>query len=169
MFRDRSLLIAEIPHLRRYARALCRDPDTADDLVQRCLERALKKFHLWQTDRRLRPWLFTIMYNLHVDMIRETRFSGKTVGLGEVPELSQPARQEDHVNLTRVLAAIDALPREQRDVLVLVGVRELSYADAAKVLSIPLGTLMSRLNRGRERLRQTLGMEKKTAVLRKVK
>lgn len=166
---DRGLLIAEIPHLRRYARALLRDIDAADDLVQLSLERAMIKLHLWQSDRKLRAWLFSIMRNLHIDMIRHRAISGIQVSLDLVAEPSQPARQEDVVFTKSVLAAIDQMPPEHRDVLILIGVSELSYADAAEVLSIPVGTLMSRLSRARDRLRLSLNMEKPRTTLRQVK
>lgn len=166
---DRSLLIAEIPHLRRYARALLRDIDAADDLVQLCLERAINKLHLWKSDRRLRAWLFSIMRNLHIDMIRHRKVAGTQVSLDSIVEPSQPARQESLIFAKSVLEEIDKLAPEHRDVLVLVGINELTYSDAAKVLSIPVGTLMSRLNRAREKLRATLNMEKPRVALRQVK
>jgi RNA polymerase sigma-70 factor (ECF subfamily) len=170
MFSGRDRLIAEIPHLRRYARALTRDPDLADDLVQTCLERSLSRFHMWKPSRRLRPWLFTIMHNLHVDMVRHRARRGLSVALDELADPpAEPAGQEASVNVRAVLDEIDNLPLEQRDVLILVGVDELSYAEAADVLSIPLGTLMSRLHRGRTRLREKLGMAASGPAIRRVK
>ncbi len=156
---NRDLLIAEIPHLRRYARSLARDPDAADDLVQSCLERALKRFQLWQPERRLRPWLFTILHNLYVDSLRHRTSAAAQQPVAEVVNLaSQAANQEQAVTAQRVLHQIDRLPPEQRDVVLLVGVNELTYAEAAEVLGIPAGTLMSRLHRARARLREALGM-----------
>jgi RNA polymerase sigma-70 factor (ECF subfamily) len=170
MIRDRGLLIAEIPHLRRYALALTRDPDLADDLVQTCLERGLSRFKLWQPSRKIRPWLFTIMHNLHVDMVRHSARRGVSLPLDEMPEQpSQAAGQEAHLNVRAVLDEIDKLPRDQRDVLILIGIDELSYAEAAGVLSIPLGTLMSRLHRARSRLRERLGMAGSRPPIRRVK
>jgi len=166
---DSGMLIAEIPHLRRYARSLLRDVDAADDLVQLCLERAMNKLHLWQTDRKLRAWLFAIMRNLHIDQIRHRAVGGVQVSLDAVAEPSQPARQEDILFTKSVLDAIDRLSPEHREVILLIGVNELSYADAAEVLSIPIGTLMSRLNRARANLRRSLNMEKPRATLREVK
>ena len=157
--RNRALLIAEIPHLRRYARSLARDPDAAADLVQSCLERALKRFDLWHPKRRLRPWLFTILHNLYVDTVRHRASAAAQRPVAEVVNLaSQAAGQEQAVTAQRVLDQIDRLPPEQRDVVLLVGVNELTYAEAAEVLGIPPGTLMSRLHRGRARLREALGM-----------
>ncbi|WP_422368319.1 sigma-70 family RNA polymerase sigma factor [Pelagibius sp.] len=170
MLRNRSLLIAEIPHLRRYARSLARDPDVADDLVQGCLERALSRFHLWQPERRLRPWLFTMLHNLHVDSLRH-RASAAAGALREqtASRPSQHASQEHHLTARRVLAQIDRLPPEQRDAVLLVGVNELSYGEAAAILGIPPGTLMSRLHRGRAKLREHLEMTEGTPAIRRVK
>lgn len=169
MFRSRERLIAEIPHLRRYARVLVRGEQDADDLVQACLERALRKFHLWQSDRKLRPWLFSIMHNIHIDRTRTFAHRRIALSIDDVAEPSQMANQEDRAEVSTVLAAVDRLPGDLREVLVLVAVRELSYAEAAETLGIPVGTLMSRLNRARERLRSSLGMEGSRPELRQVK
>jgi len=159
MFRNRTKLVAEIPHLRRYARSLTRDQHAADDLVQNCLERALNRFHQWQPGRGLRPWLFTIMHNLFIDAHRRGRHSRDILPLEDLhAPPAQGAPQEHHLAARTVLQEIDLLPQEQRDVVLLVGVNELSYAEAAMVLGIPQGTLMSRLHRGRAKLRERLGM-----------
>ena len=159
MFRKRTQLVAEIPHLRRYARSLTRDAHAADDLVQTCLERALDRFHLWQPGRSLRPWLFTIMRNLFIDTQRRASNRELVLPFEELPtQPSQRANQENHMAARMVLQEIDRLPDEQREVLMLVGVNELSYAEAAQVLGIPQGTLMSRLHRGRAKLRERLDM-----------
>lgn len=168
--KSRSLLIAEIPHLRRYARVLVRNPEAADDLVQSCLERALSRFHIWHRNRRLRPWLFTIMHNLHVNSIR---YSSSRPALVPLEQVAVPpavaAAQDSSVEMRGVLAAIDRLPEDQRDAVVLVGIEELSYNEAATVLGVPPGTLMSRLHRGRERLRETLNMVERRPAIRQVK
>lgn len=170
MLKDRSSLIAEIPHLRRYALALVRNPDGADDLVQNCLERALNKFHLWQSDRDLRPWLFSIMHNLYIDTVRHQSRRGVSVALDDAQDLpSHSANQEDRLNAKAVLNEIDRLPQKHKDVLILIGINELSYAQAAKVLGIPTGTLMSRLNRARVSLRKNLNMETRKSMIRRVK
>lgn len=169
MFRSRDRLIAEIPHLRRYARVLVRGEQEADDLVQACLERALRKLHLWQSERRLRSWLFSIMHNIHIDRARTLACSRPALSLDDVAEPSQMANQEERADVSTVLAAVERLPHDLRDVLVLVAIRELSYAEAAHTLEIPLGTLMSRLSRAREKLRASLGMEKPRPGLRQVK
>jgi len=170
MLKDRSSLIAEIPHLRRYALALVRNPDGADDLVQNCLERALNKFHLWQSDRDLRPWLFSMMHNLYIDTVRHQSRRGASVALSDAQDLpSHSTNQEDRLNATAVLNEIDRLPQNHKDVLILIGINELSYAQAAKVLGIPTGTLMSRLNRARVSLRKNLNMETRKSIIRRVK
>lgn len=155
----RALLIAEIPHLRRYARSLTRDADDADDLVQGCLERALGRFHLWQPERRLRPWLFAIMRNLFIDTrrMRHNRIPELPLDDMDVPTV-QAASQEQQMTANAVLNQVDLLPAEQREVVLLVAVNELSYAQAAAVIGIPVGTLMSRLHRGRLKLREQLGL-----------
>lgn len=169
MFRSQDRLIGEIPHLRRYARVLARGEQEADDLVQACLERALRKIHLWQSERKLRSWLFSIMHNIHIDRSRTHAYSRPALSLDDVAEPSHMANQEDRADVSTVLAAVQRLPGDLRDVLVLVAIRELSYAEAAEALDIPMGTLMSRLNRARERLRTALGMEKPRPALRQVK
>ena len=161
LVRNRAALVAEIPHLRRYARSLARDPDAADELVQSCLERALKRFHLWQPERRLRPWLFTILHNLFVDGLRRRASAAAPRSLTEAADLpAQGANQEQSLAARRVLEEVDLLPADQREVILLVAVNELTYAEAAEVLQIPTGTLMSRLHRGRSKLRERLGMER---------
>lgn len=170
MSRKESQLIAEIPHLRRYARALVRDADAADDLVQACLERALGRWHLWTPGRKLRSWLFAILHNLHVDTVRHRAARGPHLPLADVvePPSGGPA-PDDGLALRSLLAAIDRLPDDQRDVLILVGVNELSYGEAAKVLGIPQGTLMSRLHRARTRLREILQASEQRPALHRVK
>lgn len=167
---DHTVLIPEMAHLRRYARALTRDADAADDLVQSCLERAIAKFHLWKPDRRLRPWLFAIMHNIYVDTVRHGVKAGTRVSIDHVaaqPSLS--SGPEEHLVVKSVLSAMDGLPQEQRDALILVGIDELTYAEAAQVLCVPVGTLMSRLHRGREKLRLVVGMTQKQPAIRQVK
>ncbi len=164
-----ALLTGEIPHLRRYARMLLRDSQAADDLVQSSLERALSRLHLWQPDRPLRPWLLTIMHNLHVSAVRRTVRAPITLPLDEITALATPARQDNQMDANRVMAAAQSLPEDQRQAVLLVGVEEMSYKEAAEVLGIPVGTLMSRLHRGREQLRRMLGMTDTTPTLRRVK
>lgn len=158
MASERMLLLAEIPHLRRYARVLAGDAQAEEDLVQSCLERALAKLHLWRRDLPMRPWLLAIMHNLYVGSVRR-RFHGPVFEpLSDFDHPTQPADQDVHLNTRRVLAAIDRLSEDQRLAVQLVAVEELTYKEAAEVLGVPIGTLMSRLHRGRERLRDLLGM-----------
>jgi len=146
-----------------------RGEQDADDLVQACLERALRKFPLWQSDPKLRPWLFPIRHHIHIDRTRTFAHRRIALSIDDVAEPSQMANQEDRAEVSTVLAAVDRLPSDLREVLVLVAVRELSYAEAAETLGIPVGTLMSRLHRARERLRSSLGMARSRTELRQVK
>lgn len=166
MDKELSQLVAEIPHLRRYSRVLQRNPQAAEDLVQNCLERALSRFDQWQRDRRLRPWLLAIMHNLHVSTIRQSASEPTAVPLTEVVAASTPDDKESRLDARRVLAAAQELPEDQRLAVLLVGVEEMSYKEAADILSIPIGTLMSRLHRGREQLRRRLRMVDETQELR---
>ena len=157
----RDDIAAEIPRLRRYARVLLRDATAADDLVQDCLERAISREHLFQPGTNLRAWLFTIMHNLHVNAIGRTRRmvpvdpNDSTV---EERRAVSPA-QGDRLVVRDLERALDALSVEQRAVILLIGVEGLSYAEAAGVLEVPMGTIMSRLARGRERLRRLMDGE----------
>ena len=154
--RDR-LIVAEIPSLRRYAWALTGDASLADDLVQDCLERAWGRFHLWRRSGSLRAWLFTIMHNTHANTVRKEKARPVLVPLAGGDAGAVRPAQEDAPILRNLAEALAQLPLEQRTVVLLVGLEELSYAEAAKVLGIPVGTVMSRLARGRERLRRLTG------------
>lgn len=151
------LIEAHIPRLRRYARALVRDGARADDLVQDTLERAWGKFHLWRRGSDLRAWLFSIMHNVYVNGVRKSSAAPTLLPL-EDDALDVPVRadQEDGLQVRDVHAALGCLSQEQREVLLLVGLEEMRYEEVAKVLDVPLGTVMSRLSRGRERLRQIM-------------
>ena len=149
---------AEIPRLRRYARALTRDVVTADDLVQDCLTRALGKFHLWQDGTDLRAWLFTILHNQYVNHIRRAVREGSAVGLNESePLLSRAPQQGKRLELRDLERAIAKLPEEQRIVILLVGLEGMRYEEVAAGLDVPVGTIRSRLSRGREALRRLTG------------
>ena len=147
-----------IPSLRRYAAALLRDRQEVDDLVHDCLVRALDQLHTLREEADLRAWLFAILHNLAVNQFRRTASRGRHVPIGETNEDSfgEAASQEQKLMYQDVLAKLARLPAEQRAVLLLVAVEDLSYAEAAKVLDIPLGTVMSRLSRARERLQQEI-------------
>jgi RNA polymerase sigma-70 factor (ECF subfamily) len=163
-----------VPGLRRYARALLRDPDHADDLVQDCLERAIGRRHLWRGGASLRPWLFRIMRNLHANEIRKRRAR-------PAPESIDAARrtpaegeaQTARVALREMEEALARLSEEQRQVVLMVALSGMSYQDCADALGVPLGTVMSRLSRGRERLRRMLEgdepRDRAASLLRRVK
>jgi RNA polymerase sigma-70 factor (ECF subfamily) len=176
--RDRAALIeAQIPGLRRFAYALLRgDRETADDLVQDTLERALSHWHLRRIDGNLRGWLYTILYHRFLTHQHRLRRRGPHDALTEDTGLpgidgGQHAALE-HRDLTR---AFSSLPEEQRAVLLLIGVEDLSYEEAARVLGVPIGTVMSRLWRGRERLRRQMygeideDSQRRNAALRRVR
>ena len=144
-----------IPRLRRYARALTGDASAADDLVQDVLERALVKQSLWREGTDLRAWLFTVMHNVFVNQVRSAAAS-RTVPMDDaVADLPQP-QSTDRLEIRDLDAALQALPEEQRAVVLLVGLEQMTYDEAARVLEVPIGTVMSRLSRGRERLRRLL-------------
>jgi RNA polymerase sigma-70 factor (ECF subfamily) len=150
-------LIAEhIPRLRRYARALAGARAQSDDLVQDTLERAWTRRHLWRPGSDLRAWLFTIMHNLWVNRVRAHAANPEVAMPEEALELPVAARHDAALELRDLARALDRLPIEFREVLLLVGVEQLRYEEIAEVLGVPLGTVMSRLSRGRERLRALL-------------
>lgn len=148
----------DVPALRRYARALTRNIDRADDLVQDCLERAISRRRLFRPHGPLRPWLFTMLTNLHRNSLRSERRRGETVDVSAV-DLASPAPQPGHLALAELARAIETLPLDQKEALLLVTLEGLAYAEAAEILSIPVGTLMSRLGRARSSLRQLTGAD----------
>lgn len=158
-----------IPRLRRYARALTGERNAADDLVQDTLERALSRFHLWRRSSDLRAWLFTIMHNVYVNQLRSSR-RHTLESLEDGPaEEGLRAREPDWLALKDLEGALARLSPEQRAVVLLVGLEQFTYEETARVLGIPIGTVMSRLARGRERLRAILAGESEVAVLKRVK
>lgn len=158
-----------IPRLRRYARALTGERSAADDLVQDTLERAWLKLHLWRGGSDLRAWLFTIMHNVHVNQIR-SRAAAATLPLDEdMPDTPVRASQADMLEVRDIDAALKRLPVEQRQVLLLVALEHMSYQETATTLDIPIGTVMSRLARARERLRLMLDGAPGAASLKVVK
>ena len=144
-------LLAWLPRLRRYARVLRRNREDADDLVQDTLERAWSRAGLWQGVGDMRGWLFSIMHNLHVDTLRRGRLD--LVDLEQPPDIPVAAAQAERLALRDLDSALAALPLDQRQVLLLVALEGMAYAEIAQALDIPIGTVMSRLSRGRERLR----------------
>jgi RNA polymerase sigma-70 factor (ECF subfamily) len=146
---------AEIPRLRRYARALTHDAVIADDLVQDCLTRALGKLHLWQEGTDLRAWLFTILHNQYVNYIRRSAREGAAVRLTErEPMLARAPQQGKRLELRDLERAFAKLPNAQRSVILLVALEGMRYDEVATVLDVPVGTVRSRLSRGREALRR---------------
>jgi len=146
-----------VPALRRYARALTRNADLADDLVQDCLERAIARRGLFRPTGPVRAWLFTILLNLYRNGRRAEARHGEMVHLDSVAEPSTPAPQPGHIALAEMARAIDTLPTDQKEALLLIALEGLPYAEAASILRIPLGTLMSRLGRARAALRLATG------------
>jgi RNA polymerase sigma factor (sigma-70 family) len=151
----RAQIVDHLPSMRRYARVLTGNTWAADDLVQDTLERACRKWLLWRTGSDLRAWLFTLMHNLYLNQLRSAAPS-PLLDIDALPsnELQAPHRDGDTVlDLERCL---QRLPAEQRAVLLLVTLEDMGYADVAKVLQIPLGTVMSRLSRARSRMRELM-------------
>ncbi len=162
-------LVPHIPRLRRYARALTGERARADDLVQDTLERALIKLHLWQPGSDLRAWLFTLMHNVFINQLRSqpARF---TTGLDdEAAQVAVRPTQTDWLEVRDLQVALLRLPEDQREVLLLVGLEQMTYEETAGVLEIPVGTVMSRLSRARERLRGLLAGGVMPAALKVVK
>ena len=148
--------IQYIPRLRRYARALTGERARADDLVQDTLERALVKFELWRPGSDLRAWLFTLMHNVFINQLRTQRATVSADLDDDAAQVAVRATQGDRLELRDLQAALARLPEEQREVVLLVGLEQMTYEETAAALGIPVGTVMSRLSRGRERLRVLL-------------
>lgn len=143
-----------IPRLRRYARSLTRDETRADDLVQDTLIRAIDKLHLFEPGTNLVAWLFTIMRNIHINALRSAKWERE-----QDPsdfELPVPGLQISNLALRDLARAMGALPADQRETVLLVAVEGLAYQDAAEIMSVPIGTVRSRLSRARSRLRQLM-------------
>jgi RNA polymerase sigma-70 factor (ECF subfamily) len=155
----RNLIEAQIPRPRRYALALTRRPDQADDLVHDTLVRALTKEHLWQPGTDIRAWLFTILHNQRVNAVRRAVREGTSVPVenisGAVVAPSDPSAGRTLVELDRAMGQI---AEEQRQVILLIGLEGMSYEDAAAIIGVPVGTVRSRLSRGRAALRAAMGM-----------
>lgn len=151
-----GMIASELPRLRRWARAL-RDEAGAEDLVQDCVERALRKRGLFEPGTNLRAWLFRILYNLHLSSLRHDRRAPTPLPLDDLPAAAvEKASQLPAVELNELSHAMADLPRDQREVLTLVALDGLRYDEAADVLGINIGTVRSRLSRGRASLRETL-------------
>ena len=167
MATDDQQLLTWLPRLRRYARALSGNRDDADDLVQDTLERAWTKSGLWGGVADMRAWLFGIMHNLHVDGVRRPQLHTITMD-EDTPESPTAPTQGERLAVLDLQSAVDQLPIEQREILLLIALEDMAYADIAKALGIPIGTVMSRLSRGREKLRTLMEGRAQPAVLLKV-
>ncbi len=152
---DEAAIVA-CPGLRRYAHGLVSDRDRADDLVQDTLERAWSRFSMWQRRGESRAWMFGIMHNHFVDRLRAQRARPEEGAADEPAELPQRPMQTDGLELRDLDRLLQRLPPEQREVLLLVGVEELSYREVAMAIGVPIGTVMSRLSRARARLREQM-------------
>ena len=175
-------LVAAIPRLRRYARVLTGNPTSADDLVQDTLARAWDKRRLWRAGSDLRAWLFTIMHNVHVNQLAQARREARNISLdaegehGAVWQVAVDDNPLDRIELRELVQQVSRLPAEQREVLLLAAIEELRYEEIAAALAIPIGTVMSRLYRARDKLKRMaaeppLALEvmrhrKKTAIAR---
>ena len=168
MDEKKAAILQEIPRLRRYARALLRDRDAADDLVQDCLERALLRLESWRVGESPRRWLFTIMHHLFIDHVRKVNRRGEAalLPLDADEALSAPGMQAESVASREIVDALQAISPDRRAALVMVGIEGFSYAEAATMLGIPAGTLMSRIARGREELRALLDDQARRRTIR---
>jgi RNA polymerase sigma-70 factor (ECF subfamily) len=161
---DYELIVPYIPNLRRYARALVGDRDGADDLVQDTLERAVRKFHLWRPGD-LRAWLFSIMHNVFINQLKSRKIS-PDVELDD--SFAAPVSSVSRTDVLDLQRGLLGLAPEQREVVLLIALEDMSYADVSRALGIPMGTVMSRLSRGRERLRRAMEGETTQTGLRVV-
>ena len=162
---DYEQVLPYIPNLRRYARALVGDRDAADDLVQDTLERAVRKFHLWRPGD-LRAWLFSVMHNVFVNQLKSRRILPSAELDEDFPGNSDTSGITDMHDLERGLAKLSA---EQREVLLMVGLEDMSYEAVSRALGVPMGTVMSRLSRAREKLRRHMDGEPDRAALKVIK
>ena len=154
----KQAIIAEIPKLRRFARALTGDATSADDLVQDCLERALGRLYQWREQTNMRAWLFTILRNTHLNQLRFAARRGAETAFDELKDKSggTPPAQGQRLMIRDLNQALEQLPEQQREVILLVGLEDMNYRDTAEILDIPVGTVMSRLSRARETLKKLM-------------
>ncbi|WP_419340908.1 RNA polymerase sigma factor [Achromobacter sp. PD1] len=166
---DEALILACIPSLRRYARGLTGDPHRADDLVQDTLERAWSRYSRWQRRGELRAWMFGIMHNHFIDGVRASSRRPEQTAPGDLPDAPVRATQTDHLEVRDLDRCLQALPAEQREVLLLICVEDLSYQETARILDVPMGTVMSRLSRAREKLGAQMQARDTVSRLHRVK
>jgi RNA polymerase sigma-70 factor, ECF subfamily len=153
----RRQLIELLPRLRRFARTLARTAHDADDLVQLSVERALLRYEQWQPERRFDAWMFGIMRNAWIDEVRSRNRREHVLASEDAAENVGDRSSDAQLRLLAVQAALAALPEEQRSAVALVLIEGLSYQEAADALEVPIGTLTSRLARGRAAMQATLG------------
>lgn len=169
----RDELMDHVPRLRRYARALLTNRDLADDLVQDTIERALSRTNMFEAGTDLRAWLFTIMHNVFVNQVRKAPARAMHVSIDDDEtsehEFAAPGNPIRSLEVRDLDYALQRLPAEQREVVLLVGLEEMSYAEVANALDISIGTAMSRLSRGRERLRALMAGTQSSAKLKVVR
>lgn len=165
-------LIGFLPNLRRFAIALCRSREMADDLVQAACEKALAAEDSFQPGTRFDAWMFRILRNIWIDTLRRQKTAGISDDIADHEDIGTPSGEDAviaRMTLQNVSQAINQLPDEQREVLLLVCVEELSYKEAAELLEIPIGTVMSRLARARKNLAERTGIDKDPMRLSPVK
>lgn len=166
----RWMIARQIPHLRRFATALARDPDDADELVQDCLERALVKRRLWSRKGTLRSWLFSMLYRIYIDQHRgrrkrEVPTDPEVLNTGN----AQMPNQDLHMECRDIGEALGQLPDDQRSAVLLVALEGFTYDEAAEIMKVPIGTVRSRLSRGRQALRDVRAAGIQPSFLRRVK
>ena len=160
-----NALIAQLPALRRYAAALSGSMGAGDDLVQDCLERALRQADNLREPQRLGAWLRSILHNLYIDELRRKRSRGVEEDITDMQDdFALSVAPVDRAPLHEFVAAMNTLSAEHRQILLLVGLEGMNYREIAEELSIPIGTVMSRLARARERLRNALETGTETVV-----
>ena len=168
-YKARKELTKQIPRLRRYSHVLCYGAEDADDLVQATLERALSRIGQWQQGTDMRAWLFTIMHNVSINLQRLQHREQAMMSEDDPDLIPASSRLNDHDSLvSEIEIGLRQLPEKHREVLMLVGMEQLSYQHTAEVLGVPLGTVMSRLNRARRQLRKIVFDNQKPS-LRRVK
>jgi RNA polymerase sigma factor (sigma-70 family) len=165
---ERDRLIACIPRLRRYARALVGDRTGADDLVQDTMERGWRRLASWQRGSDMRAWLFSIMHNLHVDQVRRPSVPTDVLD-DDTPHPPVHATHTDGLAMRDLQSALQTLPAEQREILLLVALEEMTYDEVAATLGVPIGTVMSRLSRARQKLRAHMEGRSTVSLLKVVK
>lgn len=151
-----SIMVSEIPYLRRYARGLTQNASDADDLVQNCLMRAITKIDRFEEGTNLRAWLFTILHNIFIDGFRKKRRAREAYETTEAVQkgMFTPSNQFRRVQVTDVETALANLPATQRSTLLLIALENLTYEEVARITGVPVGTVRSRLSRARHALIQ---------------